>query len=288
MPNHKLGVLSLFMAASLYGLYGIFSRLIGTSFGNFSQNYIRNLFVLAIITSVIFLCKLKLAPVLRKDMGWIILWFLSGSWVTVLTFIGFNHLQIGTTYLVIYSAMIFSGFLSGRVFFGERMNLKKTLALLLAFSGLLVIYNFTISPSETFYVFLVFVSGFMTGVWNTVSKKFSGNYPNSQLIAMDAFSSVIAAFMGAAIFKEGLPDASSIKWFWVFVYGFVQMVNVGLVVYGFKNLEAQLGSIILPVEIVFAILFSYLIFGEVPGLAAFVGGILIVFSAVLPSLSLRR
>src|SRR3972149_7241006 len=142
MKNPKLGAISLFIAASFYGLYGILSRLISSSFGNFSQNWTRNLIVLVIILFVIAFRKIKILSIRKKDVKWIILWFLTGSWITVLTFIGFNNLQIGTTYLVLYSSMIVSGFISGKLFFKEGLNNTKTISLLLSLSGLAIIYRF--------------------------------------------------------------------------------------------------------------------------------------------------
>src|SRR3990167_1141931 len=141
MKNPKLGAISLFSAAGFYGLYGIFSRLIGTSFGSFSQNWARNLIVLILISLVIFIRKTKLITVRKKDLKWILLWFLSGSWVTVLTFIAFNNLQIGTTYLIIYSSMITAGFISGKIFFKERLNILKIISLTFCLLGLLIIYR---------------------------------------------------------------------------------------------------------------------------------------------------
>lgn len=287
--NHKLGTISLFTAAGFYGLYGIFSRLIGTNFGNFSQNYIRNIIVFVIIITVVLIRKIRLLPILKEDVKWIVLWLLSGSWVTVLTFIGFNNLQIGTAYLVIYSAMISAGFLSGKIFFKEKMNLLKTTSLAFSLVGLLIIYRFSIEPNELFYVTLVFISGFMTGIWNTISKKFSLNYPNSQLVVMDTVWSILASLLGAFVFKEHFPlNVIPVTWMWIFIYAGVSMTNVALVVYGFKNLEAQIGSIILPVEILFATIFSFLIFSEVPQLTTFIGGVFIILSAILPNLYFKK
>jgi len=104
---------------------------------------------------------------------------------------------------------------------------------------------------------------------------------------MDALSSVVAAYIGALLFHEYLPHTIlSISWVWIGIYAVIQTINVGLIVYGFKHIEAQIGSIILPIEIVFATIFSYLIFREVPTFLTVVGGSLIIFGAVFPNLNL--
>jgi len=283
--NPKLGITSLFIASIFYGSYGILSRLIGDAFGNFNQNWIRNIFVVIFITTVIFIHKTRLLSFKKEDVKWILLWFFSGSWITVLTFIVFNKLQIGTTYLLLYSGMIIAGFLSGRIFFNERLNKLKTMSLVFTFIGLFIIYRFTLGQDQIFYFLLGLISGFMTGTWNTISKKFSDNYPNSQMVLMDATSSIVAAYIGSILFREHLPIyIHSISWIWVIVYAMIQTINVGLIVHGFKNVEAQIGSIILPVEIVFATIFSYVIFQEIPTFLTVIGGSLIILGALFPSL----
>ncbi|MDO8497351.1 MAG: DMT family transporter [bacterium] len=289
MKNQQRGSIALITAALFYGFYGIFSRLIGSSFGNFNQSWIRNVIVVVLITFVIIINKTKLISFQKKDIKWIILWFMSGSWLTVLTFIAFNNLPIGTTYLVLYSAMIISGFLSGAVFFKEKITSLKMVSLILSLVGLFIIYRFSISPDKFFYVFLVLISGFMIGIWNTISKKFSDHYHNNQIVLMDAVSTVIAVFIGSIIFKERLPQTIlSISWVWIGLYAVIQTLNVGLIVYGFKNVEAQIGSTILPIEIIFATFFAYLIFHEVPGPLLFIGGVFIILAAIIPSLSYFR
>ncbi|MCR4329036.1 MAG: DMT family transporter [Candidatus Roizmanbacteria bacterium] len=285
--NPKRGIASLFVASIFYGLYGILSRLISDSFGNFNQAWIRNILVAILIAFIIGMKGVKLVSIKRKDIRWLLVWLLAGSLPAVLTFIVFNNLAIGTTYLIAYSGMIAAGFISGRIFFDERLDTRKWVSLICTLIGLYIVYRFTIDQNKIVYMLLGLLSGAMTGVWNTISKKFSDNYPNNQLVLMDALTSTLAAYIGALLFHEYLPHTIlSISWIWIGIYAVIQTINVGLIVYGFKHIEAQIGSIILPIEIVFATIFSYLIFGEVPTLFTFVGGALIILGAILPSLNI--
>ena len=184
--------------------------------------------------------------------------------------------------------MITAGFISGKVFFNEKMIITKKISLIFCFVGLSIIYRFSVSGSQTIFVLLAIISGFATGIWNTISKKFSSNYSNSQIILMDSASGIVASFLGVLLFKElFFANTSSVKYFWVFLYALVSTLNVGLVVYGFKNLEAQIGSIILPIEIIFATIFSYLIFREIPNVSTLIGGLFIILAAILPNLKLN-
>ena len=282
------GMSALLTATVFYGMYGIFSRFIGEDFGAFYQNWVRNLIVAFFCLLAIWAKREQLVKIKKQDTKWVIFWLLSGSWVTVLTFVAFNNLNIGTTYLLIYCSMITSGYLSGKIFFSEKMSLHKYISLFLVFAGLLVIFRFSVETKDTVYIIMALVSGSMTGLWNTLSKKFSDKYPNTQLVLLDSMASVAVAFAGSLAFREAFPTSvSGSGWVWLILYAFVQFINVGLVIYGFKNLEAQLGSIILPIEIVFATLFGFLFFKETQSFYSLVGATLIILGAITPNLDLR-
>lgn len=286
--NRFRGMSALLTATVFYGLYGIFSRFIGEEFGAFNQNWVRNLIVAFFCLLAILVKREQLVRIKKQDIKWVVFWLLSGSWVTVLTFIAFNNLNIGTTYLLIYCSMITSGYLSGKIFFNEKMFLHKYVSLFLVFAGLLVIFRFSVETKDTVYIAMALTSGSMTGLWNTLSKKFSDKYPNTQLVLLDSTISVAVALAGSMAFREAFPTSvSADRWAWLVFYALVQFVNVGLVIYGFKNLEAQLGSIILPIEIVFAMLFGFLFFKETQSLYSLVGAILIILGAIAPNLDMR-
>lgn len=291
MPKNKTlnGTVALVTVAAFYGMYGIFSRMIGEGFGVFNQNWIRNSVVAIICLFLIIITKTKLQNFKKKDVKWISLWMLCGSWVTVLTFIAFNHLNIGTTYLVIYCSMITSGIISGSIFFIEKINKTKLISIALIFIGLTTIFKFSVNAKDIMYVMIALTSGALTGMWNTLSKKFSDNYDNLQIVLLDAGASIVAAIIGSILIRENLPiNVPMENWLWLVGYAIVQLITVVLIVYGFKQVEAQIGSIILPVEIIFAMIFGFIFFKEVQSIYSLIGGSLIILSAILPSVSAKK
>lgn len=120
-----------------------------------------------------------------------------------------------------------------------------------------------------------------------ISKKFSDNYHEIQIIYWGSLAGVAVAFVGLLLFGEAWPTfALTPAWGWLFIYALVQVATVWLLVYGFKNLEAQVGSVILPVEIIFATIFGYLIFGETLTMGTLLGGLLIASAAFLPNITM--
>ena len=61
------------------------------------------------------------------------------------------------------------------------------------------------------------------------------------------------------------------------------MIVVGLLLIyrGFEKVNAQKGSVIIMLDIVFSILFAYILFNEVPTAFGIFGGILILFGSYL-------
>ena len=290
MRKGKLkGALSLILAVMLYGMYGVYSRKIGLEFGVFSQSWIRNLIIVTILAPYFLLNKKEWVKIKKEDIGWMLMWTLSGTGVMVLLFIAFNHLPIGTSYFLLYSTMIISGYISGRVFYKEKINTIKVVSIILALIGLTLVYSLDIPPEKVVYLLLALLSGALTGLWNTLSKKVSGKYPNFQLVCIDAFTAFAVGVLGAFLVKEDIPplepDAS---WIWLFVFALSQIGAVRFTIYGFKNLEAQIGSIIMPTEVIFATLYGFLFFGEILPLTTIIGGTLIASAAVLPNIALLR
>lgn len=263
--------------------------MIGSTFGTFSQNWIRNLIIIVVLGLVFIVTHKKFRPISKKDLPWLLLWLSSGSIIMLLLFVSYNHISISTVYFLFYSTMITSGFIFGTLLFHERLNKIKLISIALALVGLFFIYSLSIKNDEIPYVLSSLMAGLIIGFWNTVSKKFSDNYPNLQLVFLDALASTVVAIVGAILVRESVPLLNfSPGWFWMLAYALTQIVVVGLVVYGFKNLEAQIASIIMPVEVIFASLFNYLIFQEILPISTIIGGILIASAAFLPNIQLLR
>lgn len=285
MTQQIKGTLALLILTMLYGFYGVYNRMIGESFGTFSQNWVRNLIVVVVLTMYFIVGRKKLIKIKQKDMPWVIVWLLSGSAIMILLFLAFNNLPLGTVYFLFYSTMITSGFISGMIFFKEKLNLIKVTSITLALVGLTLIYSLAIKPNEIVYVLFALLSGLILGFWNTISKKFSDNYPNLQIVFMDGLASVIVSLLGAFIVKESMPQFTFTSgWVWITLYALTQIASVGLLVYGFKNLEAQIGSIIMPVEVIFATIFGMLVFHEIPTVTTLIGGLLIASASFLPNI----
>lgn len=282
MNQKILGVLFLLGSAIIYGLFGIFSKHIAV-FGSFSQGWIRYSIVLSIILVLFISGKLKWKRVEKKDIKWFLTWILPASFQPILTFIAFTHLPIGITYFLIYSTMITGGIISGKIFFSERFNIEKLMSMILILIGLVFIYQSDLTLITNGYVLLALISGLIVGFWNTLTKKVSGNYPEFQMIFLDGLSTLTVSLFGFLFIREVLPSINNTNpWFWIIAFALSGILSSFLLIRGFKYVEAQIGSLILPMELVFASIFGFLFFGEVLHLNVYLGGLLIFIAAILP------
>jgi len=280
----NLGYLYLLLSSVIYGLYGLFSRNTG-AFPPFTQSFIKFSLIFLIIAVAFLFKKIKWVSVEKQDIKWFLLWILPCSFQPILTFIAFNHMPMGTAYFLIYSTMIMGGILSGKIVFNEKLDIKKIISLFLVFVGLFVIYRSDISLINNIYTFFALLSGLTIGLWNTLSKKVSHKYPEFQMILLDSISAIIIGIIGSIVLSESMPSLTNPSpWFWIFLFAVANILASLLLIKGFKSVEAQKGSLILPSEIVFASIFGFLIFKESLPFYVYVGGALILLASIIPYL----
>lgn len=287
---HKKVTGSTFLLASalIYGLFGFLSRKI-SEFSPFSQSWIKSIGTLIVILLIFYFGKLKWKKIEKKDIKWFLIWILPASFQPVMTFLAFNHLPLGTTYFLVYSTMILGGIFSGKIFFSEKLNLSKILSLILLFIGLILIYRSDITFIKNVYVLLALLAGLVLGFWNTLTKKVSGNYSEFQMISLDTGFALIVSLVASIFFGEKLPPFSSLNsWLWILIFSFSAVFATIFLIKGFKYVEAQVGSLILPMEIVFGSFFGYILLGEILKLNMYIGGSLILIAALLPAINFQK
>jgi drug/metabolite transporter (DMT)-like permease len=284
MTKQIKGSLSIIAAAFVYGAYGIFLRLIGKTFQAFTQNWIKSLIIILILITYFLINRKHWHKLTNKNIKWLIIWMLTGSSVLVLLFFAFNNLALGAAYFIFYSTMLLGGYLSGKFLFGEKINKTKLISIVLVGLGLTLVYYSEISSSNLLYIILALIAGLCSGAWNSLSKKISNTYSNLQITFFDGVGNLIISLIGGLIAGESIPVLEfNLSWLWLLIFAIAQIAAISFLVQGFKHLEAQVATIILPIEVVFATIFGYIFFGEVLTSTTLLGGLLIVSATVLPS-----
>jgi drug/metabolite transporter (DMT)-like permease len=271
------------LATVIYAFFGVISRHI-VSFGPFSQSWIKGFFNILIAAAIILFGKITWKKIRKKDIKWFLIWILPASFQPVMTFLAFNNLPLGMVYFLSYSTMLLGGVISGKMFFSEKFTIQKFISSIFLFLGLFLIYRSDISLAGNIYVLLSLLAGFALGFWNTLSKKVSEYYSEYQMIILDSVTSLIFCLIVSVLVSEKLvPFSDYGPWLWIFTFSLLAVVATYFLIKGFKTVEAQVGSLIMPMEIVFGSLFGFIFFGEILKANAYLGGFSILIGALIAS-----
>ncbi len=286
--NKTKGFLSLLSAGFLFGMFGIFVRLLNSELTNYQQIFFRSVvgFIFAFMIIIIFKRKVSF-----KSISTINLLLFSIS--LPLTII-FYTLSILKTKIILAVASLFLGsilfsLISGILFFKEKLTVKKSLAII---SSILALYYFTTPFSLiNINVGLVFgiLSGFADALSNTFKKHLGGKVDKFFLVSIQMMGTIIVSSILMFYTKTfSVPHISPLIFSVGLLFGFLLMVNNYLMLIGFNNFDLNLGTIILSSELLFASIFGYLFSKEIPTLNELIGGGLITFAIVIAHLNFKK
>ena len=220
---------------------------------------------------------------------WIFLWTFLGYATLITSFLSFNRLPLGTAYFSFHAGLLTSGIVAGWLCFGDVFTVRKMIAIALSLLGFVLVCRIQIDAANFTIILLAALSGVFGGLWNLSSKNLSDTYTPLQLVVIDASLASLVYFALAILHRESFPvPAWDISWLGVALNALGQMVATFAVVYGFRRLGAQVGSIIMPMEIVFGTLSGYVFYGEILPAMSLIGGGLIILAALLPHITLGR
>ena len=286
--THKKGLAALVLATLLFSLYGVFLRWIGVEFGVFSLSWIRSLIIVSTFVLYI-LGKRNWKPVRKTDYKWFVFMSFPGVLAFITYFVAVNHLTLATTLLIAYASFTISGYMLGYVLFKEKPTAVKLVSLLLCLIGVALIYTISFRQKDVFYATLAVVSGLGSAAWFIFSKKLSSKYPLVEILSIDFSIMFFLTLPLAVVLQESSPRLSfSLQWLGVFVLVFATISATLLSVYGFRHLQAQVATLVLLMEIIFASLIGWAFYQEVLTGFALAGGALILLGVTLPNLSVRK
>lgn len=279
------GYFYLIAAATSYATFGILSRLIADTFPAFAQNYFREAVSLTIVGVLLITKIISWHKIHKKDIKWIIGFSLSNSLVMILLFLAFNSIAIGTVYFLFYSTMTIVGILIGGILFKERMDLSKYIALLLVLVGLIFMFSTSLQMDDLKYIVYSLFVGVMLGFHNNFAKKISNIYHPLQIFSYASMASFFVSIIIAILLKESVPDIKvNMSSVWMFVYGIVVLLADIFMIYGYRRIEAQIASMVMPTEAFIAALFGWIFYQDRLDTNEMIGGILIILAVIVPKI----
>jgi len=278
---HNKGIAVLLISALSFSFAGVFIRFISQDVGTFYQLTVRTLLMTVGFVAIGLFGK-SLTKTAKKDIPLIIF----RGVLVVLDFAVFiyavSHLALGLSLFIFYAGSLLSNYLYGYFILKEKLNKIKMISLAFATLGLVILYAGDFGTIHILGAFAALVSGLSFGTTSSASKNLSDKYSIAQvnlyayLIAF-VFSAVLLLISGEAI-AITVPVST-----WYALIGFSAIFVVAFygTVYGYKYVQAQYASLILLSEIVFAILVGFIFYSEIPTIAQYVGGALILTGLII-------
>ncbi|WP_297505409.1 EamA family transporter [Thermococcus sp.] len=273
------GRLKITVSMLIWGSVGIFARFsnlsgLGVAFFRVSLGAILLLPILTgsrgWVSTLPSLVKAKWKPLLALGVA------LALNWVFLFT--AFNYTTIANAVLVYYMAPIIATLISWR-FLGERLTLKRWLLIGMAFAGLILIMSgqkVDLGNRDFVGILLAAIAAFFYSLIPNLGR-FLRDVDGKTLtfLQLAIASVVLAPFIAASGVGEPV-------WWAVLVLVAVHTV-LALFLYmdGLKEVEVNEAALLSYLDPMSAVVYAFLIFGEVPGIRTALGGALILLASLL-------
>lgn len=272
------------ISALFFGTYGIWSKMMAGTFGEFNQAWTRAILILLILVPLgLYLKSFK--KIARVDWKWFAVVSLAGSFNQAPYFYGFEHLSVGTTTLLFYLSLTVGTFIIGKLFFNESIAKSKYGALALAAIGLFIIYQFTLAENQVLAAGSTLLSGFLSAIYIVFSKKVSSTYSEIQILCV-LFISMFLVNLPISFLRDEVLPSISVGSAWLGQFGYIcamLLANV-LLISGFRKIEPSVGGLLGLLEVVFAAIFGVLLFQENVSGSLLLGSFFILLAAGLPDI----
>ncbi len=288
MSDKTKGALSLFIAAYSFSLYGVYSKFIASDFGPVFQTVARS-FICVLAFGVLAYFFKSLKKIQPEDFKYYLLQGIFSLFVNIFFYIAVIKLPMGTTFFTFYAASLIASFIFGSVFLSEKLNKVKMIALILAVLGIFCMFQDKLIISSSVFIVTAIMAGSFFGLYTSISKKISSKYSVLQINFVMYLSNLILTIPMLFLAGENVSASiSQFSWLIIFLYALTSIASGYFVIYGFKHLEAQISSLIMLGEIVFAVANGIIFFREIPTVMVLIGGLFILTAMIIPNLQFEK
>ncbi len=286
MTDRMRGGLALFGASAIYASFGPLIRVLSEMFGDYAQVAARMglAFIFLLIAALLF-SRIKLLS--RTQILYAVLLGVASTGILVFFTMAVVEIKIATAVFLLYAGSMISSLIFGTIFFKENLGVQKIVALLLAFVGLWMFGDVLIAL--TFGVAAALLSGLCEGIGNGIRKSLKGADRTTVLLYQFFVNAILASML--AIFFTAEPIIKEIGTgpiIAVIAFAILQLILNHLLLFGFQHFDVNIGTVILSLELFFASVLGFLIFGEALTTNEFLGGIAIFVASVVSAWEFKK
>lgn len=292
MKNNPLhattgGLIAIVALAVIFGLTAIFARYLGTSTELFEQWYLRY-GIMLLLSFLIFYRYVNFRKFLRlpiKEWGIILFRAAIGSVLAVALYtLAAEQAKIGVVALM---QVLPSTALLGILLFHERVSKARAATILLAFLGASTVVVNSLSDLADINMGAVWslVSGILFSL-QFVTRKWHSNKLNDQelTVAIIAAGFAMNYLLSLVLYHRFFVPTAQLDVQFILILlvaGCLGVANIFLINYGFKRVSAVIAGNILALELVFGMLFGFVIYHELLSLREIIGGLIILGAVIM-------
>lgn len=278
------GSILVLISSILFGSYGIWSVLLGSDFGVFFQGYIRSGIVLLFLIPI---CYFTNSWTKMEKPDWKYFYWCCGFAIFTQAplYYAFQHSGVGISSLIFFAVSLITAYIVGKLLLSEKIDTIKIISLLLAFTGLVFIFYSSLGVFSVFALLMAGLNGIASGGEVSTTKLVPSKFSAVQTSIIVWGSIFITHLpMSFLVGEQQILPQLNIHWLAMFCFAMAGLLAFYLTVEGYKYIEASVGGLVGLLEIVFAIIFGWLAFGEHITYSIIFGSAIILFSAVLPNI----
>ncbi|WP_010253910.1 DMT family transporter [Treponema primitia] len=278
MDNTKKGLLLTHIAVFLFGLAGLFAKLIHQSAGIIVLG--RVLFSSIFLLIFIKVKKYSLKLETKKECLLIVLAgaILALHWTAFTQSVQVSTMAIGT--LTMATFPLFVSFLEP-LFFHEKLRPINIIYAVIVIIGILfIVPEFELQNKATQGILWGLMASISYAVISLLNRVFSNKYPG-MVVSFYEQTAAIIVLLPQLFFNKIVLSSSDIIFLLILALVFTATSH-SLFIEGFKYIKVQTAGILTGLEPVYGIIAAFLLFHEKPGIKELVGGV-IILSVVLYS-----
>ena len=284
MDSIKRGVAALILLAWVFATMAVFARYLSAEFSLFTQIYLR-IGIALLMSVILFAPRLRrsaIAALNCKDIGVLVVRSIFLYAGVVLFTESILHAKIGNASLI--STLPLMPIL-GYVLLKETIKRNTVVYIFVGFIGSLLIVFKDLTIASIGYGEIMALLSLLAFDFSYVTRKWQSETLNNFETTTIMFAiGTLLLCLSAFIAGEPTPTLQNFSPYIITVLllsALFNVVNLYLTNYGFQHVKAAVAGNILVLEVVFALLYGFLLFNEMPTLRESIGGLLIVASICL-------
>ncbi len=285
MTDRMQGGLALFGASAIYASFGPLIRVLAEMFGTYAQVAARMGLAFVFLLAIgVFFKRIK--ALTKSQILLAVLLGLVSTGIVVFFTISIIEIKIATAVFLLYAASMASSLIFGTVFLKESLGFQKIIALVLAFVGLFMFGDMIAALS--FGVLAGLAAGVFEGVANVIRKKLKGVDRTTVLLYQLFVSALCPGLLIVLTGEQAIREIGMGPIIVLIVFAILQLFLNHMLLFGFQHFDVNIGTVILALELFFAALLGFFIFGEILTTSEILGGLAIFAASIVSAWEFKK